>query len=152
MELPVFLQPSTLLKKLKLDVARFLDGRSLDELSADEVYVLAKILPDFTQEKRLQTYKGMLREAVGEGYVKPAHSLESFKQMREELKISEEEHDHIVTELGQQYPELFYPTQRPSPENALRLKSYREMLLETILNSWKQIGINHQVFPSPIPV
>jgi hypothetical protein len=33
------------LAKLQLDVSRFLEGRSLESLNSDEVYVLAKILP-----------------------------------------------------------------------------------------------------------
>lgn len=125
------------LKKLNLDSAKFLEGRSLDDLSVDEVYVLAKILPDFSQEKRLQTYKAMLRDAIYEGYVNPANSLESFKQMRQELDISDREHDTILTELGQQYPEFFDPCKLRNRENTLRLDSYREMLLETILHTQK---------------
>jgi hypothetical protein len=39
--------------KLNLDIERFLEGRSLDNLTADEVYMLAKILPSFSKEKRL---------------------------------------------------------------------------------------------------
>jgi hypothetical protein len=39
--------------KLNLDIERFLEGRSLDNLTADEVYMLAKILPGFSKEKRL---------------------------------------------------------------------------------------------------
>ena len=125
------------LKKLNLDSTKFLEGRSLDDLSADEIYVLAKVLPDFSQEKRLQTYKAMLRDAIYEGYVKPANSLENFKQMRQELDISDRQHDTILTELGEQYPELFDPRKQWNIGKALRLNSYRETLLETILRSWK---------------
>ncbi len=125
------------LKKLNLDTMKFLDGQSIEDLSTDEVYVLAKVLPDFSQEKRLQTYKAMLRDAIYEGYVKPANSLENFKQMREELDISDKQHDAILTELAQEYPELFDPRKQWNVENTLRLDSYREMLLETILNARK---------------
>ncbi|MGD1701181.1 hypothetical protein [Dapis sp. BLCC M229] len=48
------------LKKLNLDSAKFLEGRTIDDLSADEVYLLALVLPDLSQGKRLQTYKAML--------------------------------------------------------------------------------------------
>ncbi|MEO0867494.1 MAG: EF-hand domain-containing protein [Cyanobacteria bacterium J06642_11] len=126
------------LKKLHLDVGKFLEGRSLDELTASEVYVLAKVLPDFSQEKRLQTYKGVLKEAIDEGYVDPSNSLESFQQMRRELNISDKEHDGILVELGQEEPDLFDLTKRHSRENSLRLDSYRERLLETILHAWKE--------------
>jgi hypothetical protein len=57
------------LAKLNLDIGRFLEGRSLDDLTVDEVYVLAKILPGFSKEKRLQVYKGVLQEAIEQGDV-----------------------------------------------------------------------------------
>ncbi|MGK7920418.1 MAG: 4Fe-4S binding protein, partial [Trichodesmium sp.] len=125
------------LKKLNLDSAKFFEGRTIDELSSDEVYILAKVLPDFSQEKRLQTYKGMLRDAINEGYVNPAETLEGFKQMRQELGISDKEHDTILVELGQKYPELFDPRKQHNRENSMRLESYRETLLEIILHSGK---------------
>ena len=124
------------LKKLGLDLVKGLEGRSLDELTADEVYVLAKVLPDFTQEKRLQTYKEVLREAIDDGYVSPSNSQENFQQMRRELGISNKNHETILVELGQEHPELFDPSKRHSRENTLRLESYRESLLETILSAW----------------
>nr|MDJ0518115.1 EF-hand domain-containing protein [Trichodesmium sp. MO_231.B1] len=125
------------LKKLNLDSAKFLEGRTIDDLNADEVYLLAKVLPDLSQGKRLQTYKAMLRDAIDEGYVNPANSLESFQQMWQELGISEREHDTVLTELGQQYPELFDSRKPHNIENSLRLESYRETLLEIILHSGK---------------
>lgn len=125
------------LKKLKLDIAAFLEGRSLDDLEANEVYVLAKILPDFTQEKRYKAYKEMLREAIQEGYVDPANVDASFQKAQQELGISDRDRSSILDELGREEPELFTPGKSRSRENALRLESYRETLLETILHSWK---------------
>ncbi|MEM7594643.1 MAG: EF-hand domain-containing protein [Cyanobacteria bacterium P01_A01_bin.83] len=125
------------LQKLNLDTSRFLEGRSLTELSADEVYVLAKVLPKFDQEKKLQTYKGVLREALDDGYVTAVDSFTSFQQMRTELDISDSEHEAIIVELGQERPDLFDPQKTHSRENLLRLKNYRETLLETILESWQ---------------
>lgn len=124
------------LHKLKLDTNRFLEGRSLEELSTDEVYVLAKVLPGFDREKRLVIYKEILRDALDEGDVDVKQSLEKFKQMRIQLEISDQEHETIITELGKEYPDLFSPTKIHSRENLLRLASYRETLLETIFSSW----------------
>lgn len=126
------------LHKMNLDVGKFLAGRSLDNLTADEVYVLAKILPDFSQTKRLQMYKGILREAIDDGYVDPINSLENFQQMRQELSISEQDHETCLTELMQEYPELFNPNHRRSREESLRLTSYRENLIEAILSAWNE--------------
>ncbi|MGB0561991.1 MAG: EF-hand domain-containing protein [Spirulinaceae cyanobacterium] len=122
------------LGRLKLDTAKFLEGRSLDELNADEVYVLAKVLPGFSHEKRLQTYKGIVRESIEEGDVAVAEVFEGLKVMRQELEIADAEHETILAELGQEHPDLF--NHQNSREESLRLESYRETLLETILESW----------------
>jgi hypothetical protein len=116
------------LSRLKLNVAQFLEGRSLESLNTDEVYVLAKILPGFTKEKRHEAYKGVLRESLEEGYVNTASSLEVLQQMRAELDISEDEHRVVLEELGVEDPELLDPTQQRSRENLVRLTGYRKAL------------------------
>jgi len=40
------------LEKLQLNVSQFLEGRALEDLNTHEVYILAKVLPSFTREKR----------------------------------------------------------------------------------------------------
>lgn len=126
------------LNKMGLNVSQFLEGRSLEDLNTDEVYVLAKVIPDFSQEKKLQTYREVLRESLQDGYIKPANSLENFKQLRQELGISVKEHEAILNELAQKYPDLFTGDRKRSREQVLRLKSYRETLLETILAAWQE--------------
>jgi hypothetical protein len=125
------------LSRLKLNVAQFLEGRSLESLSTDEVYVLAKVLPGFTKEKRHEAYKGVLRESLEEGYVNTASSLEVLQQMRAELDISAEEHRVVLAELGVEDPELLDPTQQRSRENLVRLTGYRKAL-ERVLSLQKR--------------
>ena len=100
------------LSKLPLDVSRFLEGRSLESLNPDEVYVLAKILPGFTAEKRLQAYKKVLRVTLEEGYANFFNSLEVLQQMRQGLEISEKEHLRVLTELGIKNPDLLNPSKQ----------------------------------------
>lgn len=116
------------LGKLKLDISQFLEGRSLDDLNTHEVYVLAKVLPGFTKEKRHQAYKGILKEALEEGYVNTYSSLEVLRQMRTELDISDEEHRIVLGELGVEDPELLNPNRLRDRENLVRLTGYRKAL------------------------
>lgn len=116
------------LGKFKLDISRFLEGRSLESLNPDEVYVLAKVLPGFTKEKRLQAYKGVLRDALEEGYANSANSLQVLKQMRQELEISDQEHLTVLTELGVEDPDLLDPSKQRTRENAVRLQSFRDQI------------------------
>ncbi len=116
------------LERLQLDVGRFLDGRTLGDLNVHEVYVLAKVLPGFSSEKRHEAYKGVVREALEEGYVSVATSLEVLQQMRRELGISDEEHEQLLEELGVEDPTLLDPDNRRSLEDQVRLSGYRKSL------------------------
>jgi hypothetical protein len=116
------------LARMDLDVARYLDGRSLADLGTEEVYVLAKVLPGFTGQRRLEAYKGVVREALEEGFVDAASSLEVLRQMRLSLGISDDEHRRLLEELGVEDPALLDPDIRRSLEDQIRLSGYRKSL------------------------
>lgn len=128
------------LEKLKLDVAQFLEGRSLSDLNTHEVYVLAKVLPGFTREKRHQAYKGVVREALEEGYVNYASSLEVLQQMRQELGITDDAHRIVLEELGIEDPQLLNPDHKRSLENQIRLNGYRKSLERLMVLQQKQFN------------
>ncbi len=121
------------LTRLDLDVGRYLDGRSLADLGTEEVYVLAKVLPGFTGQKRLEAYKGVVREALEEGFVNAASSLEVLKQMRLSLGISDSEHRQLLEALGVEDPGLLDPGNRRSLEDQIRLSGYRKSLERLML-------------------
>lgn len=127
------------LTKLGLDVGRFLEGRSLGDLNPDEVYVLARILPEFGTQQRHEAYKGVVRDALAEGYVNVASSLEVLRRMRQELGISDDEHRLLLDELGVEDPTLLDPDQRRSLEDQVRLSGYRRSL-ERLLRLQRQLG------------
>jgi hypothetical protein len=127
------------LAKLGLDVGRFLEGRSLSDLNPDEVYVLARVLPDFGNEQRHEAYKGVVRDALAEGYVNIASSLEVLRRMRQELGISDDEHRLLLEELGVENPGLLDPDQRRSLEDQVRLSGYRRSL-ERVLRLQQQLA------------
>lgn len=116
------------LGKLQVNFSKFLDGRSMEDLKPDEVYVLAKILPNFSKETSLQIYKGVLREMLEQGNVQADTSVERLEQIRLELGLKEDDHFDIITELGVEDPDLLDPTKHRSRENQLRLQSFCEAL------------------------
>jgi Cyclic nucleotide-binding domain/FHA domain len=122
------------LSKLTIDFSRFLEGRSMDDLKAEEVYVLAKVLPGFNQEQSLQVYKGVLRETLEQGNADSASSLEVLRPIRQELNIKDEDHFAVLTELGSVEPELLDPKKRRTRESQLRTESYRQALASMVLD------------------
>ncbi|MGI8503465.1 MAG: FHA domain-containing protein [Hassallia sp.] len=121
------------LNKLAVDWSKLLEGRSLQDLIPDEVYVLAKVLPGFKRADRVQVYKGVLREALEEGKVSSAESLEVLKDMRKELNVTDEEHYAVLAELGVEDYTLLEPQKLRSRETQLRIEGYRrasELLIQ----------------------
>ncbi len=122
------------LQKLSVNWADFLDGRSLDKLGNDEVYVLAKVLPGFSRQSRFQVYQGVLQEAITEGKTRSADSLEMLHDVREQLQISPEEHYEILNTLGIENPGLLDPSVQRSREDGLRLEGYQNKLESLLMN------------------
>lgn len=121
------------LEKLQLNVAELLEGRSLRDLNTHEVYILARVLPGFTRDKRHEAYKGVVREALEEGYVNYSSSLGVLQQLRQELGITDDEHRQVLEELGIEDPELLNPDRQRSLENQIRLSGYRKSLERLML-------------------
>jgi hypothetical protein len=94
------------LKKLDLDFSHFLEGRSLEDLNPDELYVLARVLPGFTHQYRLQVYTEVLKEALEQRSVTPSRSLKMFQSLTQELGINEQEHWQILDKLCLENPHL----------------------------------------------
>jgi hypothetical protein len=122
------------LSKLPIDFSRFLEGRSMEDLKAEEIYVLAKVLPGVNQEQSLQVYKGVLRETLEQGNADSASSLQVLRPIRQELNIKDEDHFAVLTELGSVEPELLDPKKRRTRESQLRLESYRQALASMLLD------------------
>jgi Cyclic nucleotide-binding domain len=120
------------LQKLEVNWKEFLEGRSINDLNTNEVYVLAKVLPGFNHQSRQNVYQGVLQDALSEGKTQSADSLEMLQGMREELQITTDEHYIILAKLGVENPTLLDPSIQRSLENQLRLESYQRYL-ETLL-------------------
>lgn len=101
------------LSKLDIDFSQLLEGRSLNELKPDELYALAKVLPSYSQNYRLQVYRGVLREALEQKSVLPTKSLNMFASLRQKLELSEEMHWQTLEKLQAEEPHLF-ESLRPS--------------------------------------
>lgn len=126
------------LAKLDLNLGHVLEGRSLGDLNPDELYVLARVLPEFGNDQRHEAYKGVVRDALAEGYVNVASSLDVLRRMRQELGISDDEHRLLLEELGVEDPALLDPDQRRSLEDQVRLSGYRRSL-ERVLRLQQQL-------------
>lgn len=97
------------LHKLKLSPSQ-LGGRSLDQLTADEVYTLVKVLPNFSQTLRQQTYAGVLTDLLEQKVIDVAGSYSFLEKLRQELQIDDMEHFTAIEGIATLQPELLVET------------------------------------------
>ena len=116
------------LRRMGFRSEEVLEGRSLDLLSADEVYVLAKTLPGFSVAQKRETYRAILAEVLETGESRSADSLELLAELRAQLGLSDADHAAITEALGIDDPKLLDPTQARSVEVRLRTENYRDYL------------------------
>ena len=114
------------LKKLKLDFNKVLGGRSLDDLKADELDLLAQVVPQVSKQERIQVYRGVLEESLQAGNVEATSSLKSLESVRQRLEVTEEEHYAVLTELGIDNPPLV--DKDYTSVDRLRIESYKEAI------------------------
>lgn len=101
------------LHKFSIDPA-LLDGRSIEELSSNEVYTLVKVLSSVSQQMRLQTYTGVVQDLLKQGVTDTAQSLEFFKKLRQDLEVQDADHFTAIQAIAESHPELMVQTQPPS--------------------------------------
>jgi Pentapeptide repeats (8 copies)/4Fe-4S binding domain len=99
------------LKKLPVNVSLLLEGRSVDQLNSDEVYILAKTLPNMTGRDRRTIYQAVLLEALQAEHVTSVTSLIVLEKVRQVLGITENQHYEALGELSQNHQtfHLIYP-------------------------------------------
>ncbi|MDR9402690.1 MAG: hypothetical protein RI580_04555 [Halothece sp. Uz-M2-17] len=95
------------LKKLPIDLSQYLRGRTIDILKPEEVYILAHVIPQISQDKALTLYKGLMVEAIEKNSVKSQATWEWLTQMQHQLELTEAQHEAVLSELSQERPELF---------------------------------------------
>lgn len=93
------------LHKLPID-SNLLEGRSLDELTPDEIYTLVKVLQGVTQQLRLQTYSGVVLDLLQQQAVDASGSFEFFRKLREDLQLKDTDHFATLEAIAATNPEL----------------------------------------------
>lgn len=93
------------LQRQSLDPS-LLEGRSLDDLTPDEVYTLMKVLSKYSQQLRLQTYQGMVQDLLDQRITSVSGSFEFFKKLRQELQIQDADHFATIESIAATHPNL----------------------------------------------
>lgn len=122
------------LRKLKIDISKYLEGRKLEQLKPDEIYILAKTLPAFSHEQRLTAYRNIMEEAIRTGKADTSSSIDLLRDVRIEIGVTEDEHRQLLQDVGIDDAEQMLDKDRAaSYENWLRKNNYRQTLEPRII-------------------
>jgi FHA domain/Cyclic nucleotide-binding domain len=109
------------LVQLPLDLTPHLGGRTLEQLSADEISVLAAVLPGLNQDLRHKLYQGVLSDAAAAGQLGSTAGDQLLSGLRTQLGIEEHEHHALLAAL-------------PAVEAIPRVESYRLAVERLVLS------------------
>ncbi len=100
------------LRKLAITPAA-LEGRSIDDLSADEIYTLVKVLPEFSQQVRLETYTEIMLDLLERGVIDLDQSFEFGQKLRTELQLHDSQHFAMIEAIAATNPKVLASIAKP---------------------------------------
>ena len=83
-----------------------LDGRSLEALSPQEVFILVKALPALGRQQGRSVYQGVMEEMLRRGRLDRAAALLELADLRQTLGLDDSDHHTVVGLLAEQQPQL----------------------------------------------
>ena len=129
------------LEKLGHDLSPYLAGRSLKELSHNEIFILAKALPVQVMETRRSIYKEVMFDLFRTGRLDRAAALVQLEELRESLQLAAEDHYAAIRELGVQDPRILQLDVLQQERRNLRQEAAAEAITE-LLRVSRKVDLN----------
>ena len=117
------------------DLDTALDGRRLQDLSPQEVFTLAKALPVAVRGQAREIYQGVIRDLIGKGSLNRAVALADLEELRQSLKLSEEDHHAAIRVLAVEEPSLLQLDERTLQLQQLREDAFAEVIEDFLVIS-----------------
>lgn len=121
------------LKSLKLDKGALPDNRNIDTLRPNEIYLLAKVLPGFSQQQKLTAYRTMLDEQIAKGATGNLTSSKLLDDFRAQMGITEDDHNNLLDELGYSDSLRINTSALTAEEKATSIAQYRGILENAVM-------------------
>jgi hypothetical protein len=126
------------LKMLALDLPAFLEGRNIDELKPDELYILARVLPKISHEKQLKIYEAILEEALELENIDIIGNWEVLDTLRQSFNITEQDHQMVIDKFFIEEPDLVGSYEKPDDKD---IRHLCELLISKNLISPYQVKV-----------
>jgi hypothetical protein len=112
------------------DLQSALAGRRLEDISANEVFTLVQALPRLSRSQARAAYREVMADQLRTGRIDRAASLLQLEELRQSLRLEEEDHHEVVRQLASEAPELLDRDARQRQIDELRLEAALENLRE----------------------
>jgi hypothetical protein len=109
-----------------------LDGRLLVDLSADEVFILAKGLPAQVRYGSLTIYRNVLADLFRSGRLDRSASFLQLEELRQVLQLGEEDHHAAIRELAVLDPALLHLDARQRQARDVRESAASEAIADLL--------------------
>ena len=114
------------------ELAAALDGRSLAELSPQEVFTLAKALPAVGLQRSRDIYRGVVADMLSTGRLDRAASLLQLQDLRQTLQLEAQDHHEAMRWLAQEQPGLLQLDARDRQVEDLRKEAVAEAIQDLL--------------------
>ena len=120
------------LQRLVPELAPYLDGRSLEDLSPDEVFTLAKVLPVQISQTKRDVYRGVLADLFSSGRLERASAMVQLEELRQSLGLALEDHHAALRELSISDPRFLQLDERQQALRNVRQEAAAEAIRELL--------------------
>jgi hypothetical protein len=116
-----------------------LDGRSLDQLSPQEVFTLVKAMPVIGHQRALEVYGRVLADMLQSGRLNRAESLLQLQDLRDSLHLEPEDHHQAIRRLAEEQPDLLRLDWRERQAADLRREAAADALQDLITTAGLEV-------------
>ncbi len=112
------------------NLSQVLDNRRLEDLSALEIFTLAKAIPTLGLHQARDIYRGVMEDLLRKGRISRAESLLQLQELRQRLKLEVQDHHTVVRQLSEREPRLLEIDGLQRQREDLRKEAARESALD----------------------
>ena len=125
-----------------------LDGRSLEQLSPQEVFTLVKAMPAISHQQSLEVYGRVLADMLRSGRLDRAQSLLQLQDLRDTLDLEQQDHHQALRRLAEEQPDLLRLDWRELQSEDLRREAAAEALQDLMTTAGLEVLEPGQLRPA----
>jgi len=116
-----------------------LDGRTLESLSPQEVFTLVKAMPALGRKQGRHLYGEVMAEMLRTGRLERVKAHRELQELRQTLKLDDEDHHAVVRQLASEQPDLLKHDQLQRQADDLRMEAACEAIEDLMRLAGQQV-------------